>query len=72
MHSIKPIDLTKLIEPYAGQWVALTPDEKKVLGASENLDEALKQAKDKGISLPFLIKSPGYEMVDFLRGVKFI
>jgi len=67
MSKYKPIDLTRLMEPYQGQWVALTPDEKRVVGASANLDEALKQAKDKGFPQPFIVKSPSFEMVGFLH-----
>ena len=67
MRKSKPIDLTKLIDPYPGQWVALTPDEKKVVGASPDLDQALRQAKAKGYPQPFIIKSPGYEMMGFLH-----
>ena len=67
MTKSKVIDLTKLLEPYSGQWVALTPDEKEVVGASMDLDEALKQAKAKGVPRPFIIKSPSYEMVGFFH-----
>ena len=59
---MKRMDLTKILEPYEGQWVTLSPDGKKVLGASKNPDAALKQAKAKGFPRPFLVKSPGYEM----------
>ena len=50
--------LAKLIEPFAGQWVALTADEQTVLGVSRNMRSALTQAKKKGEPQPFLIKSP--------------
>ena len=60
---VKSIDLSKILEPYEGQWVALTPDAKKVLGASKNLDEALRQAKSKGFPRPYLVKSPCYEVM---------
>ena len=65
MPRLRRTDLSKLIEPFEGQWVALTTDEKKVVGASCNLDAALKQAKAKGISLPLIIKSPSPELVGF-------
>ena len=63
MRQVKPIDLTKILKPYEGKWVALTPDETKVLGASTDLDEALKQAREKGFPCPFIIKSPYYEVM---------
>ena len=50
--------LAKLIEPFAGQWVALTTDEKNIVGVSRNLRTALNQAKKKGEPRPFIIKSP--------------
>ena len=62
MRTLKRMDLTTLIEPYEGKWVTLTPDGKKVLGASDSQKEALKQAKAKGFTRPYLIKSPSYEM----------
>ena len=54
----KPIDLSKLPEKYSGQWIALSPDENSVVGASMDFDEALKQAHAKGIELPLIVKSP--------------
>ncbi|MDO8674987.1 MAG: hypothetical protein Q7K71_02560 [Candidatus Omnitrophota bacterium] len=50
--------LAKLIEPFAGQWVTLTADEKTVLGVSKNMRTAITQARKKGEQQPFLIKSP--------------
>lgn len=53
-----PIDLTKLLAPYAGEWVALSHDEKEVLGHGKTIDEALKGARERGEERPILIKSP--------------
>jgi len=50
--------LAKLIAPFAGQWVTLTPDKKIVLGVSRNMRGALVQVQKKGERQPFLIKSP--------------
>ncbi|MBI4309119.1 MAG: hypothetical protein HY591_02185 [Candidatus Omnitrophica bacterium] len=50
--------LAQLIEPFSGKWVALTPDEKTVLGVSKNMKKAINQAHEKGEPQPFLIKSP--------------
>jgi hypothetical protein len=63
MYRAKPIDLTKILKPYEGQWVALTPDETKVIGSSKDLDEALRQAKDKGFPRPFVVKAPCCEVM---------
>ena len=53
-----PIDLTKLLAPYKGEWVALSHDEKAVLGHGRTIDEALQGAKERGEEHPILIKSP--------------
>ena len=50
--------LAQLIEPFAGQWVALTSDKRIVLGVSRNMRSAVDQAQKKGAPQPFLIKSP--------------
>lgn len=48
----------RLIEPYAGKWVTLSADKKRVLGVSTRMETALAQAKDKGEKHPHLIKAP--------------
>ena len=59
MHTTKrPIRLAKLLAPYRDKWVTLTQDQKKVFGAGDTIDEALKAAEKKGELLPFLIKVP--------------
>ena len=40
-----PIDLTKLLTPYKGEWVALSHDEKRILGHGKTIEEALSSAK---------------------------
>lgn len=37
-------DLTKLLAPYTSGWVALSPDERRVVGAGETLQEAHDEA----------------------------
>ena len=54
-----PIDLTKLLAPYKGQWVALSQDEKRVLGHGRSIEEALMGARKSGEEgRPLLIKVP--------------
>jgi len=53
-----PIDLTKLLGRYQGEWVALSRDEKTVLGHGTSLDAALSQAKQRGEDRPIVIKAP--------------
>lgn len=42
---LKPIDLSKLLLPYENKWVAISEDQKKVLGAGHTLKEAQKKAE---------------------------
>ncbi|MBI4356253.1 MAG: hypothetical protein HY597_07415 [Candidatus Omnitrophica bacterium] len=53
-----PIDLTKLLAPYKGEWVALSQDEQQVLGHGKTIDEALAGAKKYGEHRPIIIKAP--------------
>ena len=60
-----PIDLTRLLTPYKGQWVALSQDEKRILGHGKSLDEALAAARKVEEGRPLLIKVPD-ESVGFV------
>ena len=54
-----PRDLRNLLNPYKGQWVALSPDEKTVLGHGNTMEEAIAMAKLKDVEIqPVLIKVP--------------
>ena len=60
-----PIDLTKLLKPYIGEWVALSHDETRVLGHGKTIDEALAHVK-KEEGRPLLMKvpeSPGFVLI---------
>lgn len=57
----KPIDITKLVEPYENKWVALSLDHKKVLGAGETLKEAKTKAKDSSNQF-LLLKLPPFNI----------
>lgn len=54
----EPIHLARLLTPYKGKWVALSHDEKSVVGVGNTIDEALEKAEAKGEHRPVLIKSP--------------
>lgn len=43
--NLKPIDLSKILLPFENKWVALSEDQKEVLGSGETLKEADKEAK---------------------------
>lgn len=53
-----PVNLAQLIRPYMGEWVALSRDEKAVLGHGATIDTAIEQAKRRGEPRPLLIKVP--------------
>lgn len=54
----KPKDLTNILRPYAGQWVALSSDQQRVAGHGPTPEVALKQAHKKGERNPILMGAP--------------
>lgn len=60
--SLKPIDLSKILLPYENKWVALSEDNKKVLGAGKTLEEARKQAEKTKERFLFL-KVPSFDVL---------
>ena len=58
MKSPNVIDLSTILAPYRGKWVALSKDEKTVLGSGDSIDEALAEARSKGENQPIITKSP--------------
>ena len=61
-----PVDLTRLLAPYKGEWVALSPDETRILGHGKTIEEALALAKGKEEGRPLLIKVPVDEGAGFV------
>ena len=55
---MKTIDLSKKLLPYENKWVALSEDNKQVLGAGDTLEQAEKQAKKTGKRFLFLRVPP--------------
>lgn len=55
---MKAINWTTIFEKYPGKWVALKSDHKTVVSSSEDAKKAYKEAKKKGIAIPFLFKVP--------------
>ena len=60
-----PIDLTKLLAPHKGEWVALSSDETRILGYGQTIEVALSMAKGKGTDRPLLMKVPDDEGAGF-------
>lgn len=52
------MDFTEIYKKYKGLWVALSMNEKKVIGKGKTVDIAVAQAKKKGITTPYLFKVP--------------
>lgn len=58
---LKPIDLTKLLLPFENKWVALSEDQRQVLGSGKTLNEAEKQAERTKKRYLFL-KVPSFDI----------
>jgi len=55
---IKNMDFTKLYQKYKGLWVALSSNEKEVLGKGKTIKTAIEEARKKGVETPYLFKVP--------------
>lgn len=51
------IDISKILYKYKKGWLALTPNNKKLVAAGATLEEVLKKAKKKGVDNPTVFKS---------------
>ena len=58
--SNKNSDLSKILLPYENMWVALSQNNRKVMGAARTLTELLKEFKDKDIRKYELMKVPDF------------
>lgn len=52
------VDMVEIERRYAGQWVALSDDRKRVIAAGLTLKDALTNARKKGVRDPILSKIP--------------
>lgn len=55
---LKSKDLSKILEPYSNEWVALSEDEERVVGHGKTVKEAIEKAKAKGVNSPVVTKVP--------------
>lgn len=55
---MKAIDMTPIIKKYRGYFVALSHDRKKVYGKGHTAEEAINEAKEKGVKEPIITKVP--------------
>ncbi|MGO9262470.1 MAG: hypothetical protein ACLQU1_40240 [Bryobacteraceae bacterium] len=49
-------DLAALLKPYPSGWVALSDDERRVVGAGETLQQANDQAREHGVPHAVFVK----------------
>ena len=52
------IDLREILRGYSDKWVALSADSSKVVGVSDNIKEAVEQARSNKEDNPILTKTP--------------
>ena len=55
-------DLSKILKLYEEKWVALSQDEKKVVGSGETIKRASREALNKGYKNPVFIKVPRFDI----------
>lgn len=60
MNSMKTkiYDLSKKLQDYSNEWVVLSPDNMKVVASGKNIDEAMNEARKKGVSHPVVTRAP--------------
>lgn len=51
------IDLSKILSKYKKGWLALSPDNRKLIATGKTLGEALEKARKKGVENPGLLKA---------------
>lgn len=54
IQNLEPLDLTQELKPYENQWVALSRDHKRILGAGKTLKEVKQKADKTGEKYLFL------------------
>ena len=58
MKKLQIKDLSKILKPYSDEWVALSEDEKRVVGNGKTIKGALEEAKENGVDAPVITKVP--------------
>lgn len=54
----KAIEKQSTYTKYANKWIAISPDETKVVGSGKTIKEAISEALKRGIKNPILTKLP--------------
>lgn len=55
---IKTVDLSKSLNKYSNEWLALEPESMKVIAVGKLLKDALDSARKKGVESPILTRAP--------------
>ncbi len=56
---MSPIDLTTVLKDApAGDWIALSRGQERIVATAKSLDEAIKAAKEQGEENPVVMKVP--------------
>ena len=58
MEILEVEDLSKILKPYSNEWVALTEERDRVVGHGRNLEQVVKEAKERGENHPVVTKVP--------------
>ncbi|MGB9072902.1 MAG: DUF5678 domain-containing protein [Terriglobales bacterium] len=59
MAAVAPIDLTEVLKNApAGDWIALSRDEKEIVGTGKTVEEAIRVAREAGEENPIVMKIP--------------
>lgn len=52
------IDLSDLLKPYKGKWVAISNDKKHVICVADTIDEVVEESKNIKNGEPVILKVP--------------
>ncbi|MBA7594836.1 MAG: hypothetical protein E3J41_10080 [Candidatus Cloacimonadota bacterium] len=55
---LKAIERPSTYKKYADKWIAISPDENRIVGSGRTLSKAKTEAKKKGIKDPILARIP--------------
>jgi hypothetical protein len=67
MKSTKPqIDVSELIKPYPGRWIALSKDDTRVVSVRKSLKAAVNDAHKKGEPCPHVVRVPDCHIGAFM------
>lgn len=56
--TINPADLSRILKKYSNEWIALSNDQRRVLGRGKHPRDAYKKAVAKGEDKPILLRAP--------------